>query len=300
MNTTPTTHRVAWITDPHLNFLRKPEYTTHFGASVIEDHSPHSVVITGDIAEHDNLVDLLNRFNEGLQTMSSAVDSTTTAPVHLYFVLGNHDAYGGSIANARKLATRLSHGSPTMTYLTMGEIVKLTPTTALVGHDGWYDARHGCPKGSTVDLNDFYHIAELTSSNDPDGYLMVRDPKPRNRIIEAVQVIADRYAEEARVTLHAALATYPTVVFATHVPPFIEATWHEGANSSYNDLPWVTNKTMGDMLLEEAYAHPHREILVLCGHTHGSGEFQARPNLRVLTGAANYGMPAVCKTFDFT
>ena len=299
--TTP--HRVAWITDPHLNFLRQPEYVTHFGASVVEEHRPQSVILTGDIAEHDNFVDLLNKFNEGLRDglQGSEYSTNTSADrVHLYFVLGNHDAYGGGIASARKQATRLSLLSSTITYLTIGEVVELTPTVALVGHDGWYDARHGYPVGSTVDMNDFYHIAELTSSNDPDGYLMVRDPRPRNRIIEACQVIADRYAEEARVSLRTALAIYPTVVFATHVPPFIGSTWHDGATSNDNYLPWFSSKAMGDMLAIEADNHPHRNILVLCGHTHGEGEYQARPNLRVLTGAARYGMPAVCKTFDFT
>lgn len=297
-----TSHRVAWITDPHLNFLRKSEYVTDFGASVIEEHRPQSVIITGDIGEHDNFVELLNRFNDGLQSHvnSSSADAYKATPVHLYFVLGNHDAYGGSIASARKHATRLSLLSSTITYLTMGEVVELTPTVALVGNDGWYDARHGYPVGSNVDMNDFYHIAELSSSNDPDGYLMVREPRPRKRVIEACQVIADRYAAEAMVSLRAALAAYSTVVFATHVPPFVEATWHEGAHSNNDWLPWSSNKAMGDMLAIEADNHPHRQILVPCGHTHGEGEFMARPNLRVLTGAANYGMPAVHKTFDFT
>ena len=35
------------------------------------------------------------------------------------------------------------------------------------------------------------------------------------------------------------------------------------------------------------------QMLVLCGHTHGGGEFQVRENLRVLTGAAEYGKPRV-------
>ncbi len=291
-----TPHRVAWISDPHFNFLRKPEYVTHFGEAVMKDHRPQSVILTGDIAEHDNFVELLNRFNDGLQRVTI---EENVSQVGLYFVLGNHDAYGGSIVSARKQATQLSVFSLNITYLTNGAVVELTPTVALVGHDGWYDARYGNPVGSTVDMTDNYHIRELSTSDDPVGYLSSRDPLPRKRIIEVVRAIADRDAEEARHQLRLALATYPTVVFATHYPPFVEASWHEGAHSNANYLPWFSNKAMGDMLLEEADSHSHREILVLCGHTHSGGEFQARSNLHVSTAGARYGMPAVYKMFDF-
>jgi Icc protein len=32
---------------------------------------------------------------------------------------------------------------------------------------------------------------------------------------------------------------------------------------------------------------------VLCGHTHGGGEAEIPPKLRVLTGGAKYGNPAI-------
>jgi hypothetical protein len=34
-------------------------------------------------------------------------------------------------------------------------------------------------------------------------------------------------------------------------------------------------------------------LLVLCGHTHGSGEVQILDNLFVMTGGARYGEPAI-------
>lgn len=36
-------------------------------------------------------------------------------------------------------------------------------------------------------------------------------------------------------------------------------------------------------------AHPQSNLLVLWGHTHGSGEIKVLDNLRVLTGEAEYG-----------
>jgi hypothetical protein len=41
-----------------------------------------------------------------------------------------------------------------------------------------------------------------------------------------------------------------------------------------------------------------RKMTVLCGHTHGSGEAQVLPNLRVLTGGAVYGKPGVQRVLE--
>jgi hypothetical protein len=37
--------------------------------------------------------------------------------------------------------------------------------------------------------------------------------------------------------------------------------------------------------------HLGKQMTVICGHTHGAGEAQILPNLRVLTGGAEYGNP---------
>ena len=60
-----------------------------------------------------------------------------------------------------------------------------------------------------------------------------------------------------------------------------------------HDLPFFSCKAMGDVLLEMSEAHPNCQILVLCGHTHGGGEVQVTENLRVVTGAAEYGRPEI-------
>jgi hypothetical protein len=48
---------------------------------------------------------------------------------------------------------------------------------------------------------------------------------------------------------------------------------------------------VGEVLTEAMTAHADRQMTVLCGHTHGAGAAQVRPNLRVLTGGAAYGTP---------
>jgi predicted MPP superfamily phosphohydrolase len=57
-------------------------------------------------------------------------------------------------------------------------------------------------------------------------------------------------------------------------------------------MPWFTCVAAGEALRHALEARPECRALVVCGHTHGSGEAQILPNLRVLTGGAVYGAPA--------
>ncbi len=50
---------------------------------------------------------------------------------------------------------------------------------------------------------------------------------------------------------------------------------------------------MREMLLDEIDPRSDRELLVLCGHTHGAGVYRPRANVEVRTGGADYGAPEV-------
>ena len=52
-----------------------------------------------------------------------------------------------------------------------------------------------------------------------------------------------------------------------------------------------TAAAVGEVLIEYAERFPAAQIEVYCGHTHGAGVSQLRENLRVFTGAAEYGAP---------
>jgi hypothetical protein len=95
-----------------------------------------------------------------------------------------------------------------------------------------------------------------------------------------------------------ALGRFRHVVVLTHVPPFREACWREGKISDDHWLPHFTCKAVGDALLEAMAAVPGQRMTVLCGHTHGGGEAQVLPNLRVLTGGATYGQPVIQQVLD--
>ena len=139
------TMRLAWATDIHLNFLTSID-RRRFLESVKEQAD--ALVVTGDIAESNSLGEVLRQ-----------MDAVLGKPV--YFVLGNHDFYRGSVARTRAALAEMIGGSSSLVYLSQADVVALTPNTALVGHDGWADARLGDFDGSDVILNDFLLINEL-------------------------------------------------------------------------------------------------------------------------------------------
>ena len=114
----------AWLTDPHLNFLNRDQYQRFL--ECLAQESVDGLFITGDIAESDSLVPLLDQL----------VDAVSY-PV--YVVLGNHDYYRGSIAGTRALARTWSRAGSDRHWLPDSPVLALSPQTALIGHGGWGD-----------------------------------------------------------------------------------------------------------------------------------------------------------------
>ena len=136
---------LAWATDIHLNFLASID-RCRFLESV--KGQADVLLVTGDIAESNSL-------DEILRQMMAVLD------MPIYFVLGNHDFYRGSVVGTRSALAEMISGSEHLVYLSQAGVVELTPSTALVGHDGWADGRLGDFDGSDVILNDFLLIDEL-------------------------------------------------------------------------------------------------------------------------------------------
>lgn len=261
--------RATWLTDVHLNFLRPLALRAFYDR--LNAERPEVVLLSGDIAESDSVVRFVDE-----------IAAETGAPT--YFVLGNHDYYRSSIRAVRDELSR-RHGTRAK-WLPAIAPVQLTASTVLVGVDGWGDARAGDPEGSNVLLSDWHAIDELK-----------RGLVDRAHRIETLRRLG---ANDAR-TLRDLLARVPAserLVVVTHVPPFVEACWHEGKISEPAWLPWFTCIATGEVLVEHARAHPAQQMLVLCGHTHGDGVYRPLPNLEVRTGGAKYGAPAVQATID--
>ena len=257
--------RLAWASDLHLDFAGAAA-SERFYQSVIEARSD-CLVITGDIGEADTWKRHLDIVEKRIQK-----------PV--YFVLGNHDYYRSTIAEVRKRA------AASVGWLVKRGAMLLSPTVALLGHDGWGDGRLGDYAKSNVMLNDYLLIGELVH---PNRFV-------RQRVLEA---LGDEAADHFRQWIPLAAQRSKRIFIATHVPPFRDACWHEGRTSDDNWLPHFSCAAAGDALLAAADEFTDVEFTVLCGHTHGAGYVRMRPNIEVYTGGAVYGAPALQRVFEF-
>ena len=255
--------RVAWVTDIHLNFLKERQIQAF--CSELLKAKPEVVLASGDLTEAPQLEEHLELLAAKLQV-----------PVH--FVLGNHDYYRSSISAVRRRAGELCARNPALRFLTQSPAFALTARTGIVGHDGWADGRFGDYQGSQIFLNDYRLIEELSAL----------DATERRRRLEA---LGDEAAAHLARELPGALERFEKVLVVTHVPPFREACWHEGQISGDEWLPHFSCRATGEAIHAAAAARPDRKVVVLCGHTHGSGRTLPLPNLEVLTGGAEYGEP---------
>jgi len=257
--------RYGWLTDIHLNFLspaQRQQFYERLGAAGLD-----ALLIGGDIGEAPSVVRYLTELEEAF-------------PGEIYFVLGNHDFYKGSIGRVRERVARLVASSRRLCWLSMAGVVRLAETTALVGHDGWADGRLGDGIRSEVLLNDHFLIAELSGLEKPELY-------------RRLAALGDEGADCLGPVLDKALQSYPRVLLLTHVPPFAEACWHEGRISNPDYLPHFASQAMGETILEVLSRYPGRELTVLCGHTHSPGVAEVRLGLTVHTGGAVYGRPEI-------
>jgi 3',5'-cyclic-AMP phosphodiesterase len=262
--------RIAWLTDIHLNFLLA-EQVRAFLLSIARLR-PDAVLISGDIGEAHNVCEYLELARE-------------LVPAPIYFVLGNHDYYHGSITEVRSRVAEFCAERPGLVYLTQQGVVELTPHVALVGHDGWADAREGAYDRSLVSMMDFRLIAEL--------YGLTK--QARRKVLEA---LGDEAAAHVRRVLPLALERQREAVLLTHVPPLRAACWHEGRISDDDWAPHFTCRAVGDAILEVMAARPDKRLTVLCGHTHGQGECQPLANVQIITGGAEYGNPAISRLLE--
>lgn len=257
--------RYAWLTDIHLEFLPDREATSFIQG--LASQNLDGLFLTGDISTATKLEFHLHMFE-------------SICPFPVYFVLGNHDYYGGAIEIVRNKITCICNESECLHWLPTSGLIELSPDICVIGHDGWADGRFGDYAGSGILLNDYQHIHNFVQVG-IHGRLAVL-----NRL-------GDQAAEYFKTILPQALAKYKQLIVLTHVPPFKEACWHEGAVSGDDWLPHFSCKAVGDVLAKHMSDHPEQQMTVLCGHTHSSGQVEILPNMLVKTGGAEYGAPKI-------
>lgn len=255
--------RIAWLTDIHLNFLKEAQIEEF--CRTVSGTTCDAVLISGDISEAQTLEGHLRLLERCFQRP-------------IFFVLGNHDFYRGSIDSVRRKAQLLSESTNWLNWLPHLGVVALTKQTGLLGHDSWGDGRLGTGTQSPVMLNDFLLIRELSESRDLFGKL---------------NALGDEAAAYFEKHLPEALRHHQHMVVLVHVPPFKESCWHDGRISDDDWLSHFTCHAVGEVLRQTMLEHPGHRMTVLCGHTHGSGVARILPNLEVKTGGATYGQPHI-------
>ncbi len=254
--------KLIWATDLHFNFL--PDGGAGF---IGEEFSKRgdAILMTGDLSESKPLELHLSQFVDGFKK-----------PV--YYVLGNHDAYGGAVRKGPSVKGAV--------WLTMQkEPIQLTNDVGLVGDDGWYDGGAGNPYTSNVMMSDFSIIDDFMGLG-------------KDEIIDKVSKLGVLSAKTLEPKLRSAAKSFKTVIVGTHVPPYIGATWHNGKVSNSDWLPWFCNVEMGKMISQVAKDCHNVKFDVRCGHTHSYGVYRPLKNVSVVTGSAQYGDPQIVEVMN--
>ncbi len=286
-------NKIFWATDIHLDHLTPAQRISFY--QDIAAKKPEVLILCGDISVAPQLTDHLLELSKAI-------------PAHIYFVLGNHDYYWSSFAEVHERIADTVRQRPNLTWLTQTEIVELDRFTAILGHEGWCDARLGDYETTQVILSDFLLIRDLSGLTQeqmrPFYETQHLDPAPmirlwkkfgysREKRLQVLRDLGDRTADYIYRVLPRALKKYSNLLWTMHTPPFKEASWYDGEISSDDWLPYFCCEAAGRAMQNLMRQHPDRNLLVLCGHTHGWGKVDILPNLKVITGQATYGQPTL-------
>jgi len=279
--------RITWLTDIHLDFITSPDdiqssvENLDLFCSLILNQNPDACLITGDLSRSPFLRDHL-----------LALESRLRIPI--YFVLGNHDFWDSDIDTTRKRMVQLTKSSNYINYLPTTSYFMVDDSTALVGHDGWYDGLYSKPQFSKFIMNDWVRIADFVNA----GAVM-------NRVINLSSVMRVARMQASLSARHIAMGITNSinqknakkVIVATHVPPFIQPL-QNSRGSIQDKLPWYSSKIMGNMLLSIAKVNQSVKFEVFCGHCHNEYEGKVAHNITLHSGGAEYSQPQPQKTFE--
>jgi len=264
--------KLLWLTDTHLDHtdsLSRQAFYEKLRSAVYD-----AAVITGDISMSRLLATHLGEL------------AKACTPREVYFVLGNHDFYGGCFDEVDRIAAACCKKHSNLHHLGQGEIVRLGPSSALVGHRGWSDGRAYGGRRTSRRFPDQDGIRDLR----------YRSTYPAFRKMERLGRESGGYFR--RVLPHA-LASYRHVLIATHVPPFARAVRFDDQPCDQLQLPHYVNASAGAVIQRVGEHFPKTEITVLCGHTHHGNTVRIADNLEVRVGQARRGAPAIEDIIDF-
>lgn len=238
--------------------------------------NPDGVFLTGDVSTSTDLIECLSFLEEGLKRP-------------IYYCCGNHDFYYSSIEDLNKKLNDLSKISPYLKHVSSVSHFPITQTSAVVGHEGWYDGLHGDAMGSRFKLNDWQTIHD---------FRQVGGFSNHGAVVSLSRKLAHGACTHVAAGIKAAVRSHKHVIVVTHVPPFVSACRHGPNPSDADALPWYSSKMMGDTLLAAARAYPRVSFTVLCGHTHTESRVVVEKNLTCHVAGSEYGRPTLQKLVE--
>jgi predicted phosphohydrolase len=257
--------KLAWMTDIHLSHLEPGGFEKFIDETAKLDIN--GLLISGDIGESGTTPDYL-----------SVMENSFPFPV--YFVLGNHDFYYGSISKVRKEIKNLVKHSDKLFFLDNIDFVRLNNEVALIGHTGWNDGRFGNFMETDNTINDYHLIEELQGLS-------------KEKRFRRLNNLGDEAAEALEKKLNSALKECKKIICLTHVPPYKEVCRYRGKISSYDYLPHYSCKATGYVMKNIMLRNSNADLKIFCGHTHGWWSVKILDNLEVTCGRVEYGNPKV-------
>lgn len=269
--------RLAWCTDVHFDCAGGDAGVAALAAQV-KAVNADGLLLTGDISTGPKITGHL-----------TALDRELRLPV--YFVAGNHDFYGTSVAAGRQQLKGLCEIVPGLRYMSVLPYMTIGSDTALVGHDGWYDALNGDWRMTNFLMNDWRKIQEFADVApwNPATIDLLGGRPSMASIVGVARKLSYEAALHVAACIAAAARSHRSIVVITHVPPWENVTLH--TRPGYTS--WYTSKLMGDTLAVAAKKLSRHTFTVLCGHTHSRWSGKLASNMHVHVGGAKYGAPEV-------
>jgi predicted phosphohydrolase len=255
--------KYSWATDLHLNFIGSRPGAVDALGDYMKNDTPNSEVllITGDTSEGPYL-------KEHLVTLQK-----TTGKI-IYFIIGNHDYYGSAWGS---LEDSLEDLPENIILLDNLNYIKHSEEICIIGQSGWFDGILDRKKGFVIGETQRIGGCKF---DPPDLILQKAETRSKTQALYFEGKVKQAYADGFR-----------KIVFMTHAPPFAKASWHLGNHSEPGWLGIMTSGHMGVSIQHMSDTYKDLDIVVLCGHTHSSGEYNRGDRIKVLTGDAQYYNP---------
>jgi predicted MPP superfamily phosphohydrolase len=256
--------RLAWVTDIHLDFISKSARNDFY--KKMKEIKCDGFAITGDIANGELVFEILKDMAEVLEK-------------NIYFVFGNHDYYSSSIKVVRKRMKAMLGQIPFLHYLTLSKYHILSPNTAIVGRDCWYDMRNGYGGFSTgIKMNDWRCIDDFFGCHAED-------------LTAKIMSIADKEANALKKNIQSLIKNNPAIkniIILTHVPPFAKTSL---VDPDY--MQFYSSKIAGDVIRDVALKNLDKTFYVYSGHTHRYTKSTIEKNIVAYVGYSEYSNPQI-------